>query len=174
MDPAASRNCGWCVVEYKGGNPVLLAKFTQVIEHDDSGGRLEDVYQQVQVLIDTYKPSVLCMERQMGGGLAFVRSNLNEVVGVTKLCCHRNSVKVREQSPGHMKALIAGYGKAEKNYIKKNIVAAFGLDKPGPEHECDAVTCALCCLIDGGWTGYEIKVPHPKMKKMKKAKTKKG
>jgi len=163
MDPSSYRNCGWSVVRFKNGKPELLAKFTQVLTRPEADfGRLRDVYDSLQKTIQDHKALVLCVERSMGGGLMFVRNNLSETVGAAKLCCHDNQVKVHEISPSHLKKVIAGHGKAKKRHIKANIVATFGLDKAGPEHECDATAFALCYLIDAGWTGYEIKVPFSK------------
>ena len=165
MDPAASRNCGWAVVRLKDGVPELLEKGTQTIERPpEDMGRLDDIYQRLDGLITKHAPLdrkslVLCTERQAGGGLIFVRGNLNEVVGVAKLCCYRRGVSVVEESPAHLKKIIAGHGRAKKKDIKANIVASFGLVKAGPEHECDAAACALCCLVDLGWSGYQVKVP---------------
>jgi Holliday junction resolvasome RuvABC endonuclease subunit len=98
----------------------------------------------------------------MGGGLAFVRSNMSEVVGAAKLCCFNYKVMVYETSPGHVKKLIADHGRADKKYIKANIVSFFNLVKSGPEHECDAAACALSAFIDLGFTGYTVKVPFVK------------
>lgn len=160
MDPAASRNCGWAVLTIEGGKLILLEKATQTITREpDDIGRLEDIYQHLDALIAKYQPTILCTERQAGGGLIFVRSNLNEVVGIAKLCCFRRGVYVVEESPAHLKKIIAGHGRAKKKHVKANIVAAFGLKKAGPEHECDAAACALCCFIDLGWQGYKVQVP---------------
>lgn len=89
----------------------------------------------------------------------FVRSNLSEVVGVAKLCCHDHKILVHETSPAHLKKVITGSGKAKKKHIKANVVAWFGLKRPGPEHECDAVAIALSTMIDLGFSGYAAKVP---------------
>jgi hypothetical protein len=85
---------------------------------------------------------------------------VSETVGVAKLCCHDNGVKIYETSPGHLKKIIAGHGSAKKKWIKANIVATFNLGKSGAEHECDAAACALSLLVDLGWNGYVVKVPY--------------
>lgn len=162
MDPAATRNCGWAALSWDGSKPVLLDKFTQKIERPEDEialGRLRDIYDELAKLIDKHHPRILCMERSTGGGLIFVRSNLSETVGAAKLCCFDKSVLVYETSPGHLKKVITGHGRAKKKHIKANIVAEFGLKKPGPEHECDAVSCALSLLVDLGYSSYSPKVP---------------
>jgi crossover junction endodeoxyribonuclease RuvC len=161
FDPPASRNGGWGCVRFEGGKAKLLSKFTQVIDRDPADiGRMRDIYDQTRKIIEEFKPSILCIERSMGGGLQFVRGNLSEGVGVVKLCCYDLGVLVYEVSPGHLKKIIAGHGRAKKTHIKANIAAYFDLKKKGIEHECDAVAFSLCCLVDLGWTGYEVKVPY--------------
>jgi crossover junction endodeoxyribonuclease RuvC len=161
LDPSSYRNCGWAVLRLVDNKLVLMKKFTQTITRDqDDIGRLKDIYDQTQALIDEFKPHALVVERSMGGGMQFVRNNLAETVGVVKLCCFLNKVKVYEVSPAHIKKIIAGHGRAKKPHIKANIVATFGLAKAGPEHECDAAAFAISHLVDIGWQGYEVKVPY--------------
>ena len=158
MDPPVSKNCGWAVVELEDGKLKLLAKFTQVLDSYPAG--LEAVYGQTEKLLAAYGPKVLCMERQMGGGLFFARAKLNEFVGVTKLCCLRHGVDVAEISPAHLKMIIAGHGQAPKKKIMSNVVKMFGLSDAGEEHECDAAAFAVCHMVDNGWTGYSVADPY--------------
>lgn len=158
-DPSSTKNCGWAVLKMQGGKPVLLEKFTQVLEGgQENCGRYRAVYDQLDALIKKHGAQVLCIERSMGGGMAFVRNNLSETVGVAKLCCHDHAVSVYETSPAHLKKVVAGHGRAKKQHIKANVVAEFSLAKAGPEHECDALACALSYYIDAGWSGYQVKV----------------
>jgi crossover junction endodeoxyribonuclease RuvC len=158
MDPPCSRNCGLSIIKIVKNKAVLLEKFTLVLS-DDKMGRLEELYVKVDEMIKKYLPICLCLERSFGGGLAFVRGGLNEAVGVTKLCCFRNGIPVEEVSPAHLKVVIGGHGKADKNCIMTNIMRTFDLKKTGVEHECDAAAFALTYLVDRGWDGYSINVP---------------
>lgn len=159
-DPSSTRNCGWGVVRLDGGVANLLSKFTLQIEREQNDiGRYRDVYNAMSTIIATHKPTVLCIERSMGGGLQFVRNNLSETVGVLKLFCHDHGIECYEMSPAHLKKVFAGHGRAKKKHIKANVVATFDLKKAGAEHECDAVALAVACLIDAGWDGYKVKVP---------------
>lgn len=174
MDPPVSKNCGWAVIKLVDDKVVLLEKFTQILDDAREAYHLEDVYQKLEELIKKHGATVLCLEMSMGGGFAFGRARLNEFVGVCKLCCLRNNLKVVEVVPSHLKMTITGHGKAPKKKIMENIVATFGLSEPGPEHECDAAGFALNYLIDSGWQGYVINHPYTKamLKKEKKKKEK--
>lgn len=163
MDPSAGRNCGLAIVKLEKNLPVLLAKYTKVFPKDQSDLEyLQNLYGEFESFIHEHSPPVLAVERSMGGGLAFVRNRLSESVGVVKLCCFRNGVKVSEVSPMHLKKEITGHGRGTKTAIKNNVLATFGLSKKdaGSEHELDAAAIALCWLIDMGWKGYEVAVPY--------------
>jgi crossover junction endodeoxyribonuclease RuvC len=163
MDPSSFRNCGWAVIRFSAGTPVLVEKFTQRFEMDEGDvSRYRALYDGLASMIEKHKPAALALERSMGAGLMFVRNNLSETVGVAKLCCHDNGIKVYEVSPSHLKKIITGHGKAKKTHVKANVAATFGLKKSGVEHECDAAACALVMLVDLGWDGYEVKVPFLK------------
>jgi Holliday junction resolvasome RuvABC endonuclease subunit len=170
MDPSAGRNCGMAVISLEEDSPVLIAKYTKVFpEGQNDLEYLQDVYDEFQKLIDEHSPSMLAVERSMGGGLAFVRNVLSETVGVVKLCCHRNGVEVYEVSPSHLKKEIAGHGKATKASIMNNVRAAFDLPRKGcgTDHELDAAGMALCRLVDMGWKGYEVSIPYKPRRRKK-------
>lgn len=159
MDPPSVRNCGWAVVGVVNNQPVILLKTTQQLKAEEKDpAKLREVYDKLKELIDQYHPTAVCMERSMGAGLNFVRANLSESTGVAKLCAYDNGISVSEISPGHLKKVLTGYGRAKKKDIKTNIVAVFNLTKSDTEHECDAAGCALVHLIDQGLP-YTIKVP---------------
>jgi len=158
IDPPVSVNCGWSVVGLISGNPTLFEKYTQIIDAKKFGDKtLEDIFNETSRLLTKYKPIAICMERQLGGGFQFGRAKLNEFVGVIKLAAYKCNVPVVEISPAHLKMIIAGHGKAPKEYIMENVAKTFGLAETGEEHECDAAAFGLTYFIDNGWTGYQIK-----------------
>lgn len=164
MDPSSFRNCGWGITRLEGGKLKLLEKFTQVIKAPEGNpweniGRFREIYNEFERISTLHRVRVLCVERSMGMGLAFVRNNLSETVGVVKLCCYDNNILVHECSPSHLKKVVTGHGKAKKKHIKANVVATFGLKKAGEEHECDAVALTMSYFVDCGWKDYVIKAP---------------
>ena len=162
IDPPVSVNCGLAIVSMENNKAELLEKFTLVLDPVQKDANLEIVYQQLEKLMSQRQIDAICMERQMGTGFAFGRAKLNEFVGVIKLLAYRKGISIIEVSPAHLKMVIAGHGKAPKDYIMDNIVATFNLDDSGPEHECDATAFAMTYFIDNGWTGYKIAKPYTK------------
>jgi Holliday junction resolvasome RuvABC endonuclease subunit len=152
IDPASIRNMGAAILkvdtearsfEVAWHSTVVLPNF------ETDGARLSHIYDEFQKILDEYNPTVMAIELSRGFGKSFVRQNLQESVGVIKMCCHRNDVEVIEPAPNHIKLVIAGSGKAKKKDMKfwvKQI--APDMEKPKTEHEADAVGSALTYLID--------------------------
>lgn len=152
IDPASIRNMGAAILSVDLESRTFDVPWHSTVilpDFQTDGGRLSHIYDEFQKIVDKYKPSVLSIEFSRGFGKSFVRQNLQESVGVIKMCCNKNGIEVYEPSPSHMKLVIAGSGKAKKTDMKiwvKNI--AKDMDKPKTEHEADAVASALTYLID--------------------------
>jgi len=160
IDPPVSVNCGLAVVNVASSIAILKEKYTLVLDKTTGAQTLEQVYNEVEKLINNYCPRAICMERQLGGGFQFGRAKLNEFVGVIKLCAYKHKVPIVEISPAHLKMIIAGHGHAPKEVIMENVAKTFGLADSGAEHECDAASFALNYFIDEGWKGYRIQSPY--------------
>lgn len=151
IDPASVRNLGLgIVVADKESRSFRVDVHTTVVlpEFKNNGDRLKYTYDKVEAIIKEHNPEILAIELSLGFGNAFVRQNLQESVGVIKMCCSIHGVEVVQEAPTHMKLIIAGSGKATKSDMKKWIKIATKLDKPKTEHEADAVATALTYLID--------------------------
>ncbi len=175
-DPAFKFNQGWSICKFENGKPKLIKKYTQIIKNTDIS-RLEEVADEFQRIIDEFKPSHFCVEQSIGFGMANVRARLSEFVGVIKLICHKNNIKVVEISPARLKLKIAGHGRATKSWMMKNIRTEFNLDNVGSEHEIDACCFPLVFFISEGYEGYTVHHQYPgkksKPKSPKTSKTKK-
>jgi crossover junction endodeoxyribonuclease RuvC len=165
IDPASIRNMGAAILKVdveKRKFEVVWHSTVVLPDFETDGARLSHIYEEFQKILDEYNPSVMAIEMSRGFGKSFVRQNLQESVGVIKMCCHRGDVKVVEPAPNHIKLVIAGSGKAKKKDMKiwvKKIVP--DMEKPKTEHEADAVGSALTFLID---EDYIDRVHEPKKK----------
>ena len=172
IDPASTRNLGVAIIGFDSDSKSLDIKshYTEVFpDFESDGQRLEYTYEIIKKIINKYEPDVMAIELSMGFGKAFVRQNLQESVGVIKLCCSRHDIEVCEIAPTHIKLVIAGSGKAKKNEMKKWIEKITNIEKPKTEHEADAAACAITYLIDQGLMD-RIHEPVKKTKKKNKRK----
>jgi crossover junction endodeoxyribonuclease RuvC len=151
IDPASIRNLGVGIVVADIDNRSFDVKLHTTVVLPDfktDAARLKYIYGQIEDVIKEYNPTILAIELSMGFGKSFVRKNLQESVGVIKLCCENYGIQVVEEAPTHMKLVIAGSGKASKTDMKQWIKIATKLEKPKTEHEADAVATALTFMID--------------------------
>lgn len=149
IDPASIRNLGVALLSICDNK--INPEFHDTIvfpDFDSDGKRYEYIYNSLKDVILKYKPSVVVMELSMGFGKSFVRQNLQESVGVMKLCCSHLNVPVREIAPKHIKLIVTGSGKAKKNEIKNAVKKIVNIEKPKTEHEADAVASVLTYFVD--------------------------
>ena len=169
IDPASIRNLGVALMAIDEIKKPEIRFHTTIIlpDYETDGGRYKSIYDSISDLLSQHKPSVVVMELSRGFGQSFVRQNLQESVGVMKLCCHNHNIPVVEISPKHIKLIVAGSGNAKKNDVKvwvKNIV---NMDKPKSEHEADAIASVITYFIDKNMMDA-IHIIDPKKKKKKK------
>jgi crossover junction endodeoxyribonuclease RuvC len=184
IDPASIRNLGVAMVRFDTVTKEIIvsAHTTEILPDVESDGeRLRYIYGLMKKYWDNYKPKVLAVERSTGFGTSFVRQNLQESAGVTKMFCYEKGIVVDEVSPTHIKLMIAGSGKASKKEVIQAVMDYTGMEKSKTEHEADAVASAIVYLIDEGLlpefhpgtykTREFIQAEKDKVKARKKAKT---
>ena len=107
--------------------------------------RLQMIYDDVQKLIDTYKPDDLSIEE------LFFNTNQKTVIavcearGVILLAAQKNRLVIEEYTPLQVKQSVVGYGRAEKIQVMTMVKNILKLDKiPKPDDAADALALAIC------------------------------
>ncbi|MCL2159711.1 MAG: crossover junction endodeoxyribonuclease RuvC [Oscillospiraceae bacterium] len=107
--------------------------------------RLETIYDELQKLIELYRPDELSIEE------LFFNTNQKTVIavcearGVILLCAQRNRLNISEYTPLQVKQAVVGYGRAEKIQVQSMVKNILNLDKiPKPDDAADAVALAIC------------------------------
>ena len=121
---------------------------------DEPGERLKRLHNELNKIIEKYKPEVLAVER------LFFFKNLKTVMpvsqakGVILLTAAKKKIPVFEFTPLQVKMAITGYGKAEKSQVKKMMdlhmdLSGFDLklNNRKKDDAIDALGVALCYLI---------------------------
>lgn len=144
IDPGLA-STGWAVVDYIDSR--YRAADWGVIETAkelERGERLSLIYDQLQNVLDTYKPHEASMET-----LYFAKNVTNalfvaEARGVLTLCLERNKVALAEYSPNGIKKSVSGTAKADKALVQKYVALLLGLKEiPRPDHAADALAAAI-------------------------------
>lgn len=106
--------------------------------------RLQIIYQQLQVLFDSYKPDSVAIEELFFNSNAKTAIEVAEARGVAVLCSINNCSKLYEYTPLQVKQALTGNGRAEKMQIQYMVRVMLGLSStPKPDDAADALAVAI-------------------------------
>lgn len=113
--------------------------------HTSLSSRLEQIYDDMMQLLDTFKPDAVSIEE------LFFNTNITTGIsvahgrGVILLACQKAGVKVYEYTPLQVKQSVVGYGRAEKAQVMDMVRRLCALQAvPKPDDAADAVALAIC------------------------------
>lgn len=113
--------------------------------HTSLSSRLEQIYDDMLQLLDTFKPDAVSIEE------LFFNTNITTGIsvahgrGVILLACKKAGVKVYEYTPLQVKQSVVGYGRAEKTQVMDMVKRICNLQAvPKPDDAADAVALAIC------------------------------
>ncbi len=107
--------------------------------------RLDEIYQGVCRLIETYKPTDMAVEELFFTNNITTGIRVAEARGVILLAAQQHKVNVFEYTPRQVKQAVVGYGLAEKKQVQAMIKTLLGLEKPPKlDDTADALALAVC------------------------------
>lgn len=113
--------------------------------HTSLSSRLEQIYDDMLELLDTFKPDAVSVEE------LFFNTNITTGIsvahgrGVILLACRKVGVRVYEYTPLQVKQSVVGYGRAEKTQVMDMVRRICNLPAPPrPDDAADAVALAIC------------------------------
>lgn len=136
---------GWGVVEYVG-NRFTPVDFGAVTTQAGTPfeQRLDQVYQGVRQVMQTYQPEALAIEQ------LFYQHNQTTVIGVAEargvilLAAAQSGVPIFEYTPMQVKQAVTGYGKAVKKQVQEMTKVFLNLKAvPKPDDTADALAMAI-------------------------------
>ncbi len=112
------------------------------------------IFDNIELLLDTYKPDVLVVETQ------YVKKNPQSAIklgmarGIVIIAAKRKGIEVYEYAPAKAKRAVVGNGRASKYQVQGMVKNLLGLDSiPEPEDAADALALALCHV-------HASRIPH--------------
>lgn len=142
---------GYAIVGYgvleTGGMQLLPVTYGAVTtpSHTPFEQRLEEVYNDLCQLLQTYKPQAMAIES------LFYTSNQKTVVavaearGVILLAAQQAGVPIFEYTPLQVKQSVVGYGRASKRQMQLMTQRLLRLKAiPRPDDAADALAIAIC------------------------------
>ena len=113
--------------------------------HTLLSSRLNQIYEDLGRLIDTFKPDAISIEE------LFFNTNITTGIsvahgrGVILLAAYRRGVPVFEYTPLQVKQAVVGYGRAEKRQVIDMVRRILNMPAPPkPDDAADAVAMAIC------------------------------
>ncbi|MBP9757932.1 MAG: crossover junction endodeoxyribonuclease RuvC [Candidatus Pacebacteria bacterium] len=154
IDPGYGR-CGMAIVERVGIKDVLL--FSVCVETDAKSpfpDRLNQVVTQCELLLATYTPDHMALEKLFFKANRTTAMKVAEVRGALIHAASRASVPVHEYSPAEVKSAAAGWGGADKKQVAAMIHALVKIEKSiKHDDEYDAIAIGVTHLAHS-------RVPH--------------
>ena len=113
--------------------------------------RLNDIYEDMVALIDTYQPEQLAIEELFSNTNVKTVIKVGQARGVILLAAEQHDISVFEYTPLQIKTVVTGYGKAKKPQVMEMTRRLLKLEKvPKPDDTADALAVALCHIQANG------------------------
>ena len=155
IDPGFER-MGCAVLEKSpGGEKLIYSSCLVSSKNDPHEKRLLVLAEGLKKIIKKFKPDAMAIEKLFFTANQKTALKVAEARGVALLLAAENNFKVFEFTPLEVKMAMTGYGRAEKDQVRKMVLAMLKMDnskKPAGEagkldDEIDAIAIALSCPV---------------------------
>ena len=143
---------GWGIIRFERGKyiPVDFGAITT-----NAGvpfnRRLEQIYDQLNALLDTHHPDAVAVEKLYFQTNAKTAIDVAQARGVTMLALQQHGVPVFEYTPLQVKSAVTGFGQAQKPQVMEMTKRLLRLKAvPKPDDTADALAIAICHAQYGG------------------------
>ncbi len=137
---------GWGVIDYTG-NKFKVIDFGAVTTEakTDFDFRLEQIYDEINSIIEKYHPEALSIEKLFYNTNAKTVIDVGQARGVLLLAARKHHLKIFEYTPLQVKQSVVGYGRAEKKQVQEMTRLMLNLKSvPKPDDTADALAMAIC------------------------------
>jgi crossover junction endodeoxyribonuclease RuvC len=111
---------------------------------DDFAARLNEIHNDMNVIIDQYKPDVCAIEKLYFAQNTTTGLQVAEARGVIVQCLYAKGVRIVEYSPSQVKMAVTGQGRAKKSQVKEMVEILLNTKGiKGPDDTLDALAVAL-------------------------------
>lgn len=107
--------------------------------------RLRSLYEQLDTLLNTYKPAEAAVELLFFGRNRKTANAVSQARGVVLLALAQRDIPVAEYTPSAIKLMVTGSGRADKDQVGTQVQTLLRLPAiPRPDDAADAVATAIC------------------------------
>ncbi len=119
--------------------------------HTPFEDRLNDIYNDLNFIINKYKPDCLSIEKLFFNTNTTTAIDVAQARGVILLAAKQNGLSVSEYTPLQVKQSITGFGRAEKHQVMEMVKNLLSLKAvPKPDDTADALALAICHAHSSG------------------------
>ena len=137
---------GYSVLEYSGESLKLVhSGSVQTDKSKSESARLLEIFEDMNVLIQKYKPDVCAIEK-----LFYFRNQTTVMPvaharGVILTVLEKYGVPIFEYTPMEVKQVLTGYGRADKKEVEQMVKISLGVDSlPKLDDTVDSIAIAIC------------------------------
>jgi crossover junction endodeoxyribonuclease RuvC len=145
LDPGTA-TVGYGIVEEWEGQVGLVAYGVIRTEpkDGDSARRLQIIYEQLNDLLNQFKPDAAAVEELFFGRNITTAISVGQARGVLLLALANAGIPVAEYSPPKIKEAVSGYGNASKQQVQYMVQNLLDLEEiPKPDDAADGLAVAL-------------------------------
>lgn len=148
VDPG-SRATGWAVVSFDGSPALLEAGVLRPPAGAPLAERLRSLHAELSAVVARARPDAAVVERVFSGRNPQSLITLGEARGVLLLALAAGGVPTAEITPAEVKRAITGAGAAEKEQVRRMVVALLPGASSGRRLALDAADAAAIALAWG-------------------------
>lgn len=143
LDPGLART-GYGVIEYASEPRFISCGCLTTPAHTDTADRLATLGQDLQILLDKFKPDQAVVETVLFGNNVKTAMMTAETRGVLLFVLRQKHIPVQSLTPLQIKSRLTGYGAADKQQVQRLVTTRLGLTQaPQPDDAADALAGAL-------------------------------
>ena len=143
IDPG-SRCTGYGIVDVQGRSNQFVKTGVVKTDSADMPERLARIFEDLSVVIQTYRPDAMSVERVFMHQNADAALKLGQARGAAICAGVSQQVKVYDFSPTEVKKNIVGNGRASKDQMAYMVRVLLKINHPLQQDSADALGMALC------------------------------
>lgn len=148
VDPG-SRAAGWALVIFEGAPRLVAAGVLRPPTTTPFAERLRALHDSLLAVVERERPDEAAVERVFSGVNPQSLITLGEARGVLLLALARGGVPVYEVTPAEIKKTVTGTGQAEKEQVRRMVLALLGSPAGFSRLALDAADAAAAALTHG-------------------------
>jgi len=149
IDPGTTR-IGYAIIDKKDADTLVILTYGCLeTKNKEQKDRLSEISVFVADLISKYRPEILAIEKLFFTKNAKTAFTVSEARGVIIDRANSQNIRIFDFTPPEVKLAVAGYGKAEKDQVRKMPCRILKIEKPP---KLDDASDALAIAITACYT----------------------